>query len=158
MATSTTVRQDAPAGNRREKKGPVTKVGNLTKDPELRTNDKGTWICEARIAVESPKTPGDWAGERETSYYDVVLFGTLAEHFAVSVGKGTRVVVTGDAEVEHWEGRDGTEHTTKRILASAAGPDLRWATASVAKANKASEAAPEATGPALDYAGDEEPF
>ena len=113
----------------------VTKVGNLVKDPEFVLSDKGTAICNARIAVESPVVPGNWAGERKTDFYDIVLFGSLAENFCRLV-KGTRVIVTGKPETQTWTGKDGQEHTSKKVLADAAGPDLRWATAVVTKVGK----------------------
>jgi single-strand DNA-binding protein len=53
-----------------------------------------------------------------------------------SLTKGTRVVVAGKAEIEHWTDKDGTARPTKRILAESCGPDLRWATADVQKARR----------------------
>lgn len=111
----------------------VTKVGNLTADPELRFGEKGNPYCRMRLAVSTPVKPRDWAGETKTAFYDVTGFGSLAENAAESLTKGMRVVVTGRGEVRTWKGDDGAEHTEKGILADALGPDLRWATASVTK-------------------------
>jgi single-strand DNA-binding protein len=86
-----------------------------------------------RIAVSTPKVEGDWSGERETSFYHVTAFGSLAENVANCLRKGTRVVVTGRGEVRNWTGDDGTEYESEGILADAIGPDLRWATAAVTK-------------------------
>ena len=46
-----------------------------------------------------PMVPGDWGGERETDFYDVTAFGSLAVNAAQCLAKGTRVVVTGREEV-----------------------------------------------------------
>ena len=113
----------------------VTKVGNLTRSPELGFGkDSGTAFVRFGLAVEVPVQAGNWSGERRTEFYEVTAFGTLAEHIAECLAKGTRVVVTGRPELDHWNGKDGTARTTKRILADAVGPDLRWATAGVTKA------------------------
>jgi len=135
--------------------GPVvTKVGNLCADPELRFAASGKPYCRLRIAVSTPVKPGDWAGERKTTFYDVTAFGTLAENAAESLHKGDRVFVTGRGEVRTWTGDDGVERTGKGILADALGPDLRFATVEVQKAHQAGS--PAAGDGAASF--DEEPF
>jgi single-strand DNA-binding protein len=139
-----------------EPKGPVAKVGNLTRDPELRFGtDKGTPFCRFGIAVEQPKEAGNWSGERETVFYEGTAFGSLAEHLAELV-KGTRVLVIGKGELEHWTDADGNERTTKRIVVDACGPDLRWASVTVERDGRGkSTTDPE---PDADGGFDEEPF
>lgn len=155
-ATKTGNTTTPPSAPEEGAKGPaVVKVGNLTSDPELRYSPSGKAYVRMRLAVSSPKVPGDWAGERATVFYDVTAFGSLAEHAAESLSKGTRVLVSGRGEVRKWTDDKGQERSGKGILADALGPDLRWATATVARASqsKAIEAEPsDAAG------GDEEPF
>jgi len=112
----------------------VAKVGNITRTPELGYG-QGSGKAYARfgIAVNKPKVKGDWAGEQVTEFYEVSCFGSLAEHVAESLRKGQRVVVVGRGELEHWSGDDGTGRTTKKIVAEAVGPDLRF-TAAIASA------------------------
>jgi single-strand DNA-binding protein len=120
--------------SRQETTGPVvTKVGNLTADPELRFSEKGIAYCRMRLAVSTPVKPGDWAGKQKTVFYNVTAFGTLGENAAESLVKGLRLVVKGRGEVRTWTGDDGSEHKAKGVLADALGPDLRWATALVTK-------------------------
>jgi len=119
-----------------EKRGEVVKVGNLTRDPELRYSASGTAVCSTGLAVERPKTPGDWAGERTVEFYEVSAFGSLGEHVAECLHKGVRVVVVGAAEVEHWTDKEGKPRTSKRVVANAIGPDLRWARATVERVER----------------------
>jgi single-strand DNA-binding protein len=140
-----------------EKKGEVAKVGNLTREPELRFAPSGTAIVSTSLAVDRPKVAGDWAGERETSFYEVTAFGSLGEHVVESLPKGTRVVVIGNAEIEHWVDREGRPRTTKRIIANAIGPDLRWARAAVERIGKAEGSTLTGNGPKVEEDGDE-PF
>lgn len=138
-----------------EKKGAVARIGNLTRDPELRFGASGTAYANAGLAVETPKEPGNWSGERETVFYELTFFGSLAENAVASLRKGERVVVIGKAEVETWQGDDGKPRTTKRILVDGCGPDLRWATATPARTGRTAPAEPSTIEAATE---EEEPF
>ena len=71
-----------------------------------------------------------------TDFYELTIFNEIGENARKSLAKGTRVVVVGDAEVEKWTGDNGQERSTKRIIANAIGPDLRWATATVERTKR----------------------
>ncbi|HXW77922.1 MAG TPA: single-stranded DNA-binding protein [Acidimicrobiales bacterium] len=158
--TTTNAEADAKAHERPErqveKKGEVYKIGNLTRDPELHFAATGATVARTGLAVERPKVPGDWAGERVTEFYELTIFRDLAENAAVSLAKGSRVVLVGNAELEHWTDDQDQERTTKRILVNAIGPDLRWATATVHRPERKT---PRSTTEDLAVASDdEEPF
>lgn len=138
MATSTTRKPPVKraAAKTTEVRKYVGKVGNLTRDPEMRFSPNGTAWVTFGIAVNSPKTPGDWSGEQETTFYDVVAFNSLAENIVESLTKGTRVVVYGYAEVDKWQDSEGNDRETKKIVADGVGPDLRFATAEVTKTTR----------------------
>lgn len=144
-----------PSGDRKStSKGKTSKVGNLTRDLELRFADNGTAYAHARLAVEDPVVPGDWSGERVTTFYDLTIFGEMAEHAAQSTEKGMRVVVIGRAELEEYTDTEGARQTAKKILVDAIGPDLRWATAEVTKLTQGPGRQVNTT----DGYADEEPF
>jgi single stranded DNA-binding protein len=126
-----------------EPMGPVGKVGNLTRDPELRVSEAGTPWCRFGLAVHSPKVPGDWAGEQLTEFYEVTCFSSLAEHASRCLTKGSRVVVTGRGELDRWKDDQGKERETKRIIAEGCGPDLRFGTATVGAGDTRSSEAKE---------------
>jgi len=130
----------------------VTKVGNLTRSPELQFGKTGTAYARCSIAVNHPKIPGDWAGEQVTDFYDVTAFGSLGEHIAETLDKGDRVVVTGRPEVREWTDKEGVVQTSKGILADAVGVELRFATATV---NRIKRGAP-VSASTSEY--EEEPF
>jgi single-strand DNA-binding protein len=137
IAPSQNKDKGAPGERNIERKALAAKFGNLTRDPDLHFSDKNTAYCRFGLAAERPKEPGNWAGEPVTEFYEVTCFGTLAEHVARSLTKGSRAVVVGKGEVEHWTDSDGKPRSTKRILADACGPDLRWATAVIEKVTSA---------------------
>lgn len=129
-----------------------TLTGNLTRDPELRFSAKGTAWCSVGLAV-TPRVrddDGTWA-DGETTFYELVTFGDLAEHVAELV-KGTRVIASGKLETETWTAKDGTERETVKLLADEVGASLRYATVDVRRTSRK----PPAEHADDDY--DEEPF
>jgi len=129
---------------------PVGKVGNVTDEPQLRFSAKGTSVCTFGLAWK-PYTPKG-EPEADTTFYEVVSFGSLAEHVAESLHKGDRVCVVGKDELNRWTGRDGTERVTQKVIAEGIGPDLRFATAAVQRSERKASGRP---APAIDQ---DEPF
>lgn len=108
----------------------VTLVGNLTRDPELRFTTGGRAVAQFGLAVNRRyQQNGEW--QDQTSYFNVVAWGTLGENVAASITKGMRVVVSGRLEQREYNTREGDKRTAIEINADEIGPSLRWATASV---------------------------
>lgn len=111
----------------------TTFVGNLTRDPELREAASGNKRATFSIAVNEGERGSD---NEKTHFVNFTAFGTLGENVAKSLAKGQRVVVTGrlDTYVKavQVDGQD-KNLTMTNFIASAVGPDLRWATAEVSK-------------------------
>jgi single-strand DNA-binding protein len=112
----------------------VSITGNLTRDPELRFTPSGQATASFGVAVNrrwQNRQTGDW--DEATSYFDVVCWGQLAENAAQSLGRGTRVVVSGRLDQRSWETQEGERRSKIEITADEVAPSLRWATASVSK-------------------------
>lgn len=75
---------------------------------------------------------GEWS-DGATQWFAVKLFGDLAENAAVSIRKGDAVLVRGRLEHEEYDTREGERRWTAVIMAEAFGPDLRYASAHVAR-------------------------
>lgn len=111
---------------------PITVIGNATRDPELQFAPSGTAITKVGVAVNTRKKEGDQWVDGDPSFYNVTCFGTLAENVAEAVEKGTRLVVSGRIEQQHYE-KDGEKESSYEVIADEIGPSLRWATAVVTK-------------------------
>jgi single-strand DNA-binding protein len=143
----------------------ITIVGNITRDPEIRYTPSGTAKASFGVAVNrrwQDRASGEW--QEQTSFFDVVCWGDMAEHVQESLEKGTRVVVTGRLEQRSWETEQGERRSKIEIVADDVGPSLRWAKATVSRTERRS---PEAGRPAPAPApvggtggdlDDEEPF
>jgi len=112
----------------------VTIVGNVTRDPEIRYTPSGAAKASFGIAVSrrwQNRQTNEW--EEQTSFFNVVAWREMAENIAESIGKGTRVVVTGRLEQRTWETENGEKRSVVEVVADEVAPSLRWATATVTR-------------------------
>lgn len=110
----------------------ITLVGNLTRDPQLRTTTGGVPVADLGLAVNHRWRQGDeW--QEQTSFFTVVAWRTLAENCVRSLHRGDRVVVQGRPEQRSWITDTGDRRSVTEIVADDIGPSLRWATATVAR-------------------------
>lgn len=121
---------------------PITIVGNLTADPELRFTAAGIAVTRVTIAQTPRKRDGDKWIDGEPTFLDGSVWRGLAENVAASLGKGSRVIATGTLRTERWE-KDGEKRSRVVCDISAIGPDLTYATASVQKMNRSNAGDPD---------------
>jgi single-strand DNA-binding protein len=126
----------------------ITAEGNLVAEPDLRfAKTTGQAVCNLRIAVSTRRKNID--GEYEDTpavFFDATCWGALAEHVA-ELHKGDRVLVHGSTHDEEWTDREGATRIKHVIQVTAVGLSLRYATATVHRANAktgAAESQPEA--------------
>jgi single-strand DNA-binding protein len=121
---------------------PTTLTGNLTREPEIRYTKEGIATTTMGIAVNrrrQVRETGAW--EDETSFFDVVCFRELAENVALSLTKGSRVVVSGRLSQRSWTDAEGANRSRVEVAADDVGASLKFATAEVTKAFRRSDAA-----------------
>ena len=114
---------------------PITIVGNMTNDPELRSTPGGAAVANFSVAVNERRRNAqtqEWE-DTGTSFYRVEAWRSLAENVATSLRRGMAVVVTGEQSIEVYERKDGGTGTSVRVRAQSAGPDLRHASAAVTR-------------------------
>lgn len=91
-------------------------IGNLTKDPEMRSTQSGVVVCNFSIAVNrrfrNPQT-----GQQETDFLNVVAWRQLAELCSKYLAKGHKVAVTGSIQTRTYEAKDGSKRTAWDIVA-----------------------------------------
>jgi single-strand DNA-binding protein len=94
----------------------VNIMGNLTRDPELKTIPSGKSVCSLSIANNRVYTRN---GEKvtEVSYFDVEVWGVIAENCARYLKKGSGIIVEGRLKQDRWE-KDGKTQSKVRISAN----------------------------------------
>ncbi len=92
-------------------------LGNLTRDPEMRTTPSGQTVTSFSVATNRRWT--DPAGERKEAveYHDIVAWGKLAEIASQILKKGQPAYVTGRLQTRSWEAQDGTRRQKTEIVA-----------------------------------------
>ena len=90
-------------------------IGNLTRDPELSTTNSGIYVCRISIAVSRRFANAD--GSRETDFFNVVAWRSIAENCAKYLKKGSKIAVMGSIQNHSYEGNDGTKRYTTDITA-----------------------------------------
>ena len=92
-------------------------LGNLGRDPEVRSLPNGTTVCTFSIAT-SETWKGKTGEKREkTEWHRIVTFNKLADLCGEYLAKGRQVFVEGKLQTREWE-RDGVKQYTTEIIAS----------------------------------------
>lgn len=92
-------------------------LGNITRDPEVRTTPSGQAVATFSIATNRRWTTQEGQQQEATEYHDVVAWGKLAEISQQFLKKGNRVYVDGRLQTRSWEGQDGNKRTRTEIVA-----------------------------------------
>ena len=139
----------------------ITIVGNLTDAPEFRITPGGVAAARFSVAVnrrQYDKATGAYK-DAGTDFHRVQAWRDLAENIGDTFGKGMRVIVSDTLEQSHWtDEKTGEKKSAWIVTATAAGPDLAWATAKVTKSKRNSGDAPDSqwdngtSAPAPDWA------
>jgi single-strand DNA-binding protein len=102
----------------------ATLIGNLGKDPEIRTFQNGGRVARLSIAT-SDSWKDKTSGERKehTEWHDVsILSETIAATAEKYLKKGAKVYIEGKLETRKWTDKEGHErHTTEIVLRPYAG-------------------------------------
>jgi single-strand DNA-binding protein len=111
----------------------VNLVGNLTRDPDVRTTARGTVVANMGLAVNRRWRDAGGDPQESTSFFSVVAWGSLAANCARSLHRGDLVVVQGRLEQRSWTTDTGDRRSTVEVVADDIGPSLRWAVAEVTR-------------------------
>lgn len=92
-------------------------IGNLTRDPELRTTPSGQQVASFSIATNRMYT--DKAGQKQTQaeFHNIVAWGRLAEITNQYLNKGKMVFVEGRITTRNWDAPDGTKRYRTEVIA-----------------------------------------
>lgn len=112
---------------------PITIVGNVVAEPELRFTPAGAAVCNFRVA-STPRTynkqTNQWE-DGEAMFLTCNAWKQLGENTAESLAKGMRVIVTGRLKQRSFQTREGEKRTAFEIDVEEVGPSVRYATAQV---------------------------
>ncbi len=90
----------------------TTQIGNLTRDPELRTSKNGKDFVTFGIAVNEK-----WDGGERVDYFEVIAFNGTAKAVANLKKKGDPVLVEGKLRLSQWKTEAGENRSQVKIEA-----------------------------------------
>ena len=117
----------------------LTIIGNLTKDPELRTTATGLSVCTFTVAVNR-RNRND--SEDQADFFRVTAWRELGETCAKWLIKGRKVAVVGPVSVSIYTGQDGKTYANLEVMAQ----DVEFLTPRDQTAQEAPKAAPQQGG------------
>ena len=92
-------------------------IGNLTRDPELRTTSTGDSVCSFTIAVNRRRRSNAEAGQPEADFFRISAWRQLGENCAKYLAKGRKVSVVGPVSCRTYVGNDGQTRASLEVQA-----------------------------------------
>ena len=130
----------------------VILMGNLTRDPELKTAPSGSKVADLGLAVSESwrdKTTGE--NREVVCFVDVTVWNRLAELCQQYLKKGSPILVEGRLQMDEWNNQQGEKRSKLRVRADTVkflGTSQRRDAQETAPQGNGSHAAPAATAPA----------
>ncbi len=96
----------------------LTIIGNLTRDPELRSLSSGIQVCTFTVAVNRRnRSQNADGGQPEADFFRVTAWRQLGEVCARYLSKGRKVCVIGPVSVSTFTGNDGNTRASLEVTA-----------------------------------------
>ncbi|HEY4496557.1 MAG TPA: single-stranded DNA-binding protein [Candidatus Paceibacterota bacterium] len=92
-------------------------IGNLTRDPELKTLPSGTSVVSFGLATNRIWKNQQGENQQDTQFHNIVAFGRQAEIIKQYTAKGSMIFIEGRIQTQSWEAQDGTKRYKTEIVA-----------------------------------------
>src|SRR6185436_12270784 len=92
-------------------------IGNLTRDPELRSLPSGIQVASLSVATNRVWKDKNGAKQESTDYHNVVVFGRQAETTAQYLKKGASLLVEGRMQTRSWDDASGQKKYRTEVVA-----------------------------------------
>ena len=92
-------------------------IGNLTRDPEMRTTNSGVSVCSFTVAVNRRRASNAEAGQPDADFFRVSAWRQLGENCNRFLAKGRKVGVVGTLTLQTYTGNDGQPRASLEVTA-----------------------------------------
>ena len=90
-------------------------IGNLTRDPELRSLPSGVQVASFGVATNRVWKDKEGQKQESTEFHNIVVFGRQAETTAQYLKKGSSVLVEGRLQTRSWESEGAKKYRTEIV-------------------------------------------
>lgn len=103
----------------------VILVGNVGKDPEIRSTQGGTQVANLSLATsESWRDKSSGEKREKTQWHAVVIWGPLVKVVESYVKKGSKLYVEGALQTRKWQDQQGNDRYTTEVVLQGYGCNL----------------------------------
>lgn len=95
----------------------VMLIGNVTRDPEMRTTPNGTQVASFSVATNLTWTDQSGQKQEKAEFHNIVAWRKLAEICGQYLKKGSKIYVEGRLQTRDWEGQDGVKRYRTEVVA-----------------------------------------
>ena len=92
-------------------------IGNLTRDPEVRTTPQGTAVASFGVATNFVWKDASGQKQEKAEFHNVVAWRKLADIIGQYLKKGSKVYIEGRLQTRDWTGQDGVKKYRTEIIA-----------------------------------------
>lgn len=92
-------------------------IGNLTRDPELRSLPSGVQVASFSVATNRVYKDKNGVRQEAADFHNIVVFGRQAETVSQYLRKGSSVLVEGRMQTRSWDSTDGKKNYRTEIVA-----------------------------------------
>jgi len=94
----------------------VMLIGNLGRDPEVRSMQNGDKVANLNIATSERWRDREGNQQEKTEWHRVVIFGKVAEIAERFLKKGSKVLIEGQLQTRKWQDQSGAERYTTEVV------------------------------------------
>ena len=91
-------------------------IGNLTRNPEVRTTPAGQTVCSFGLATNRRYVDKSGQRQDQVEFHNIVAWGKLAEICGQYLVKGKKIYAEGRMQTRKWQGQDGAEKQRTEIV------------------------------------------
>jgi single-strand DNA-binding protein len=92
-------------------------IGNLTRDPEIRSTPNGQTVASFSVATNFIWTDQSGQRQEKVEFHNIVAWRKLAEICSQYLKKGSKVYIEGRLQTRDWVGQDGIKRYRTEIIA-----------------------------------------
>lgn len=92
-------------------------IGNLTRDPEVRTTPNGQNVCSFSVATSYSYKDANGQRIEKPEYHSIVTWGKLADICGQYLVKGRKVYAEGRLQTREWTTQEGQKRNRTEIVA-----------------------------------------
>jgi len=92
-------------------------IGNLTRDPEVKTTPQGTSVASFSVATNFVWKDQSGQKQEKAEYHNIVAWRKLADIIGQYLKKGSKVYIEGRLQTRDWTGQDGVKRYRTEIVA-----------------------------------------